>query len=111
MAAAANQSRLGAKDHRLLREFAAETASSYCAGCTRICTSALEQAVPVGDVMRCLMYSRTYGDHERARAKFRDFGPTVQRRLASLDFTEAENRCPQKLPIGKLMRQAKEELS
>ena len=111
VAAAANQTRLGAKDHRLLRQYAAETASSYCAGCTRICGAALQQEVPVGDVMRCLMYSRAYGDHERARAKFQDFGPAVHRRLASLDFTEAEHRCPQRLPIGKLMRQAIEELS
>ena len=111
VAAAANQTRLGVRGHRLLRRYAAETASSYCTGCTRICGSAVQQSVPIGDVMRCLMYSRSYGDHERARSEFQDFGPTVHRRLAQIDFTEAEKRCPQGLPIGKLMRQAVDELS
>ncbi|KPJ78728.1 MAG: aldo/keto reductase [Deltaproteobacteria bacterium SG8_13] len=111
VAAAADQTRLGETDHRLLQQYAAETRSDYCAGCTRICGSALRQAVPVGDVMRCLMYSRSYGDHQRARSEFQDFGPTVHRRLARLDFTEAEKRCPQGLPIGRLLREAVDELS
>ena len=61
--------------------------------------------------MRCLMYSRSYGDQERAREKFQAFGPTVHRRLADLDYSKAEKRCPQRLPIGKLMQEAIDELS
>jgi len=67
--------------------------------------------VPVADVMRCLMYSRSYGDHKRARSVFRKFGPAVHRRMARLDFAAAEERCPQRLPIGRLMREALDELS
>ena len=111
VAAAANQTRLGKTEHRLLQQYALETASDYCTGCTRICGSVLEKAVPIGDVMRCLMYSRSYGDHQRARAKFQAFGPTVHRRLADLDYSKAEKRCPQRLPIGKLMQEAIDELS
>jgi predicted aldo/keto reductase-like oxidoreductase len=111
VAAAANQTRIGEKGHRLLQQYAVETASDYCAGCTRICGSAVQQAVPIGDVMRCLMYSRSYGDQDRARAKFHNFDPAVRLRLADLDFTEAEKRCPQRLPIGRLMREALDELS
>ena len=111
VAAAADRTRLGARDKRLLRRLAAETRSDYCAGCTRICGSALDQPVPVGDVMRCLMYSRCYGDRARARSLFQGLGPLVHRRLAQLDFAEAERRCPQDLAIGRLMREALQELA
>ena len=111
VAAAAGQTRLGAVERTLLQKYAAETRSDYCAGCTRICESALGKAAPVGDVMRCLMYSRSYGEHGRARSKFQEIGPAARARLAQLDFTEAEKQCPQRLPIGKLMREAIDELS
>ena len=111
VAAAADQTKLGAGDVRLLRRYAAETRADYCAGCTRICGSALERSVPVGDVMRCLMYSRSYGDRERAQAAFRQLGRRVHRHLAQLDYSTAEKRCPQKLPIGRLVREALDELS
>jgi hypothetical protein len=111
VAAAADRTNLGVKEQRLLQTYAAETRSDYCAGCTRICESALSRQVPVGDVMRCLMYSRSYGDPARARLEFQDLGPAVRRRLAQLDFSEAEKQCPQRLPIAKLMHEALDELS
>jgi len=36
------------RDKSLLERYACETASGYCAGCTRICQMALASPVPVG---------------------------------------------------------------
>jgi predicted aldo/keto reductase-like oxidoreductase len=109
-AAAADRTRLSATERELLTAHARETCSGYCAGCTRICEAALSQPAPIGDVMRYLMYSRSYGDSDRARAEFRALPESVRKRLTDLDYTVAERRCPQKMSIGRLMRAAAQEL-
>ena len=67
--------------------------------------------LPVGKIMRCLMYGRSYGDHFRAQVEFRDIPAAVRARLATLDYSAAERQCPQNMPIGRLMAEALEELS
>jgi len=111
VAAAVDRTELSAAERKLLRRHAAETRSSYCAGCRSLCEGALPAAAPIGDVMRCLMYSRSYGEPERARAEFRGIPAEARRTLAALDYTAAERRCPQGLAIGRLMREAAEELA
>ena len=110
-AAAVNQTRLSAIDKQLLHRYAHETASDYCGGCTDICEPALARQVPIGDIMRYLMYARSYGDLALAVEGFRSMPPEARWRLARLDYTEAERRCPRNLAIGKLMREAVRELS
>jgi len=56
------------------------------------------------------MYSRSYGNKEQAQAVFQSMPAETRRRLAALDYTAAESRCPQKLAIGRLVRQAVREL-
>ena len=63
----------------------------------------MAQQVPIGDVMRYLMYARSYGDLALAVEGFRSMPPEVRRRLTRLDYTEAEKCCPRNLAIGKLM--------
>lgn len=109
--AAVNQVRLTASDRRYFEAEARVTAASYCAGCTATCESCLTATVPVGKIMRCLMYSRSYGEHFRARVEFRDIPDSVRARLATLDYSAAERRCPQNMPIGRLMAEAVEEFS
>lgn len=111
VAAAVNKIRVSATDLRLLRRYAHETRSDYCAGCSRICESALSQHVPIGDVMRCLMYARSYGDRTLAAESFRKIKIEERRRLIELDYSKAEKRCPRDLAIGKLMNEAVRELS
>ena len=111
VAAAVNKTRLGSNDIHLMRKYASETSSDYCAGCTRICEAALSEPVPVGDVMRYLMYSRSYGDPARAKAEFGQINVRVRHRLGAVDYTEAEKRCPQDLRIGRLVAEALEELA
>lgn len=109
--AAVNQARLTASDRRCFEAEAQATAANYCAGCTATCQSMLAAAVPVGKIMRCLMYARSYGDHFRAQVEFRDIPAPVRARLATLDYSAAERQCPQNMPIGRLMAEAVEELS
>jgi predicted aldo/keto reductase-like oxidoreductase len=67
VAAAINKTRLSARDTQLLQQYAQETRSSYCTGCTDICESAVAADAPIGDVMRYLMYARSYDNRRRAR--------------------------------------------
>ena len=108
IAAALDKTSLTAADHAALREYAAATRSGYCAGCTRICGAALNHQVPVGDVMRALMYHRSYGDPELARRVFGQLPETARRGLAGFDYVAAARACPHGLPIARLMREAGE---
>jgi len=67
IAAALDKTSLTMADHAVLQQYAADTCSGFCAGCTQFCEATLGHQVPVGDVMRALMYHRSYGDHELAR--------------------------------------------
>jgi predicted aldo/keto reductase-like oxidoreductase len=108
IAAALDKTVLTAADHAALREYAEATRSRHCAGCTQFCETALNNQVPVGDVMRCLMYHRSYGDQELARKVFGQLPETTRRGLAGFDYAAAEKACPHGLPIGQLMREAGE---
>ena len=109
--AAASQAELTAGDRRFFEAEAQATAAHYCAGCTSACQAEISEEVPVGKIMRCLMYSRSYGDHFRAQVEYRDIPESVRTRLTSLDYAAAEQQCPQNMPIGRLMVEAVEELS
>ncbi|RJR44008.1 MAG: aldo/keto reductase, partial [Deltaproteobacteria bacterium] len=111
VAAARDLTKLTRGDFDSMREYALETACGYCAGCSHICLAALGEAVPVNEVMRCLMYHRDYGEPDLARTTFATLPPDVRQRLATVDYTPAEQACPQGLPIAQLMRQASEMLA
>ncbi len=111
VAAALDRTALSSKDMRLLEHYANETASTYCAGCAQMCESAVQGGVPINDVMRYLMYSRSYGDRDHARLFYNQISEKTRSRMASMDYSLAEQRCPQGMPIGRLMREAAEELA
>lgn len=110
VAAALNRTALSARDADLLQRYARETRSAYCTGCTGLCETAIEDTVPIGDVMRCLMYCRSYGDRDFAVAEFKKIPPQARRQMTTFDFSSAEKKCPQKMAIGKLMEEALREL-
>ena len=110
VAAARDQTGLTRSDFDLLERFAAETRESYCAGCGRICYEAVGGAVPVSDIMRCLMYYRDYGERDLAREVFAGLPHKAREILTQIDYSRAEEACPQKLAISKLMRDASETL-
>jgi predicted aldo/keto reductase-like oxidoreductase len=108
IAAALDKTSLTATDHAALREYAEATQSRHCAGCAQFCEAAPGHQVPVGDVMRALMYHRSYGDQELARTVFRQLPETARRGLAGFDYAAAERACPHGLPIAQWMREAGE---
>jgi len=110
-AAAVDQTRLSQSDRTLLAQYAKETCSDYCAGCGRLCSEGLGINVPINDVMRCLMYARSYQDLTLARATFEALPAQTRTLLAQLDFNEAERTCPRNLPIGRMMKEAKDLLA
>jgi predicted aldo/keto reductase-like oxidoreductase len=110
-AAAVNRTRLSAAEKDALARQAQASAAGYCAGCTRHCEGALAAGVPVGRVMRYLMYGRSYGDPDYARRRFQTIAPETRAAMAAVDYAPAEERCPQGMPIGRLMREALLELA
>ncbi len=109
--AAMDNKKLSDHDIDCLKDYARKTASSYCAGCKHICESITDGKVPISAVMRYLMYSRCYGESERAKSAFKELPSEVRGRMAVMDFRDAENRCPQGMPIGRLIREALIELA
>ena len=110
-AASMGKMKLSFNDRKLLQRYAQETHSDYCTGCTTICESAITGNVPVGKIMRYLMYSRQYGEHDHACERFKNIAPGIRQKMNDLDYSLAEQRCPQKMQIGRLMREANAELS
>ncbi len=110
VAAALDKTQLSARDTSLLQQYAKETRSAYCTGCTDICESCVEGEAPIGDVMRYLMYCNSYDDYELASAGFKKIPQKIRTRLTHLDYSMAERKCPQGLPIATLMQEAKKKL-
>ena len=111
VAAALDKNELSYQDRRLLEGYAHESAFGYCAGCAKLCESALNHTVPICDIMRYLMYHDEYDSPQRAVRLFHDLHPMIRKNLALINYSSAEQRCPQKLPIARLMNRAVKVLS
>lgn len=110
-AAVMDKTTLTNADRRALGEYAKATCSGYCAGCSRICGSAVSDMPYVSEVMRYLMYYNSYGQKERAKQLFAELGADVRGRILVVNYSAAEARCPQRMPIAKLMREAVHKLA
>jgi len=97
---------LSEADRRVLRDYARSTGNGHCAGCAEICGSALPNMPYVCDIMRCLMYYNSYGQKDRARQLFARIPQNSRISLLTLDYSLAEARCPQHLPIRQLIAEA-----
>jgi predicted aldo/keto reductase-like oxidoreductase len=105
VAASLDRTRLTRADMDVLKEYAAATCSGYCAGCEEICAAAMPE-VPIRDVMRFVMYHDSYGSRMMAKEHFAAIDGKIRAKMASLDYSAVEQSCPQKLPIGRLIREA-----
>jgi predicted aldo/keto reductase-like oxidoreductase len=101
-----DKSKLTQADTDALRKYAAESCSGYCAGCAHICDAALPDMTYTSDIMRYLMYYNSYGEREEARELFAQIPSDVKSKLLNTDYSIAEARCPQHLPIGKFISEA-----
>ena len=111
IAAALDKTKLTQADKDFFKQYAQTTCSGYCAGCADICRSALPEVPYVNDILRYLMYCNSYGDKGGARELFAQIPAAVRGKLLSTDYRFAEARCPQHLPIGKLISQAVSKLA
>ena len=111
VAAARDQVKLAREEFESLGQYALETQADYCAGCGHLCQAAVGGAVPVNEVMRSLMYHQYYGEPELARETFAGLPEAVRQRLTAVDYSRAEEVCPQRLAIAQLMHQAAEMLA
>jgi predicted aldo/keto reductase-like oxidoreductase len=111
VAAAVDQTKLTREDRTALKDYARATCNRYCTGCAHICDAALPDAPYVSDIMRYLMYHNSYGDHNRARTLFARIPRDVRTRLLDTDYTRAEARCPQRLPIAGIVAEAVSKLA
>ena len=111
IAAALDKTKLSFRDMELLQHYARETRPNYCAGCADICESSIHGNIPISDVMRCLMYARSYGNFQRAKTQFQKLPVIARRQMALMDYSLAEQKCPQKMDVGKLMKEAVKEFS
>lgn len=109
VSAALDKTELSFQDKRLLDQYAKETGFGYCKGCANVCESATAGNVPISDIMRCLMYYDGYEDHARAIGLFNKIPNITRTQLTGVNYSKAENLCPQKMPITHLMNRAFEE--
>jgi hypothetical protein len=111
VAAVLDKTKLTQADREVFKEYARQTCDSYCAGCASICGKLTPDAPYVRDIMRYLMYYNSYGDTAGARKLFAQIPTHVRNKLLTLDYTLAEARCPQHLPIGQLVAEAVSKLA
>ncbi|MDD5064421.1 MAG: aldo/keto reductase [Phycisphaerae bacterium] len=106
VAAVLDKTSLTQADTDVLKKYAAESCGGYCAGCADICDAALPNLPYTSDIMRYLMYYNSYGNRQEARELFAQIPSNVRNELLNTDYSLAEARCPQRLPIGKLVAEA-----
>jgi aryl-alcohol dehydrogenase-like predicted oxidoreductase len=111
VAAALDKTKLTADDKDVLAWYAQATCSGYCAGCGYICDAAAPDVPCISDIMRSLMYHNSYGNKELARQAFAEIPADVKAKLLTTDYRLAEARCPQRMPIAKLVAQAVAQLA
>jgi predicted aldo/keto reductase-like oxidoreductase len=106
VSAALNRTRLSSGDHKRLQQYAHETRRDYCKGCAHICEAAVDGDVPIGDIMRFLMYWTSYDDRSRAEQYFNQISVEHRLKIATFDYSAAERHCPQQMAIGHIIRTA-----
>ena len=111
VAAALNKQKLSGGDKQRLTQYAQRTAPGYCAGCASICESAVDLDLPISDILRYSMYNHSYGDRDTAARLFNTLPTDIKANILKADYSEAEKYCPQKIQIGKVLKNAYEELS
>jgi len=111
VAAVLDKTNLTQADADVFRKYAAAACSGYCAGCAYICDAALPETLYTSEIMRYLMYYNSYGEQQEARELFAQIPSNVRDKLLSTDYSSAEARCPQHLPIGKLIAEAVSKLA
>ena len=94
-----------------MKQYAQQTSSGYCAGCANICESAVDYRVPISDILRYSMYNNSYGERDMALTLFHALPSDIKESMLKTDYSKAEKYCPQKIQIGKILKQTHEDLT
>ncbi|HEY5955819.1 MAG TPA: aldo/keto reductase, partial [Polyangiaceae bacterium] len=94
----------------LLADYADATGRYFCRRCGA-CDTKTPERLPIFNVMESLLYARGYRAMELARLIFAQIPADLRNRMLQTDYSNAESACPQRMPIGQLMRQAFGELN
>jgi predicted aldo/keto reductase-like oxidoreductase len=111
VAAALNKQKLSMGDKQRLKRYAQQTAPGYCTGCADICESAVDLEIPISDILRYAMYYHGYGDRDTAASLFNKLPANVKANMLKADYSKAEQNCPQKIQIGKILKKTREDLA
>ncbi len=111
VAAALDKTNLSEADKQRLEHYAQQTAPGYCAGCANICEPAVDLDIPISDLMRYSMYHHSYGDHRTAQRLFNTLPAEVRANILKADYSNAEKDCPQRIPIGRVVRRTYADLT
>lgn len=109
ISAAMDERPLNAEIKKLLADYADSTGKFYCRRCG-VCETANTDKIPIFDIMEMLMYSRGYGGRDRVAKMFAQIPIEIRSKINSSDYSIAEKKCPQKMPIAQLMKEAYMEL-
>ena len=104
--AAINKTALSFKDKQLMEQYARATSFGHCTGCAELCEKEIAHAVPISDIMRYLMYYYNYGEQQQAIGLFNELPLDIRKRIMQVDYSKAEQCCPQGMPIAQLMGKA-----
>jgi predicted aldo/keto reductase-like oxidoreductase len=110
VAAATNNNALSLNEKQLMEQYARATSCGYCTGCAEICEQAVADPIPISDIMRYLMYYCNYGDQQQAIRFFNELPFDLRKRVMQVNYSRAEQICPQRMPIKQLMRKAIDKL-
>ena len=106
VAVSLDKTKLTKADMDAFKQYAQATCSGYCTACAEICDKALPHMPYVSEIMRYLMYYNSYGDQKRAKELFAKIPQNIKKRLLTTDYSIAQARCPQQMPIGRLIAEA-----
>jgi predicted aldo/keto reductase-like oxidoreductase len=105
VAAATDGVKLSDKDREVLDKHAQNNRKFYCRGCLS-CESVMGVESGIPDVLRYMMYYTSYAKRDNARRLFMELPESVRNSLALRDYSPAERVCPNRIEIGKAMREA-----
>jgi uncharacterized protein len=109
-AAAKSQIPLAMNEFQQLNQYAAQTASSRCQGCSHLCESRVDGDLRIADSLRYLMYDECYGSTSLAKQRYREMTP-AERDFTGVDLRSATKVCPQGIDILARLNRAKQQLA
>lgn len=110
VSAAIDESHLDTEISQILSEYADITGKYFCRRCG-LCETIHSDKVPITGILEMLMYSRGYGMNAPMKNKFQQLPPDIRDRINNSNYSNAEEICPQKMPIGQLMKEAYDHFS